>query len=72
MKKKNYNPFKLWGTYLGLALGLVVAFFTYAAVSALCEFGSCKPRAIILPIIPIVIGFLLGWGAHGVVKLVKK
>jgi hypothetical protein len=70
MKKKSRrekvtnNPFRMYGSYIGLAIGLVASFFAYAAVRALCEFGPCRPTAMLIPFIPVVVGFLFGWLFH--------
>jgi hypothetical protein len=52
------------GSYIGLTIGLIGAYFSFTAVKALCEFGPCKPTAMVIPLIPAVLGFLFGWLFH--------
>lgn len=64
------NPFKLVGSYIGLILGIIIAiFFFLPVVALLCEFGGeCKPPAYLLPLIPILIGFFLGYIIHFLIR----
>ncbi len=66
------NPFLLWGSYVGLAVGLVFSYFSFAAIFALAELGMFRPIALILPVFPAVIGFLCGWLVHWLVKFFIK
>ena len=62
------NPFRLWGSYIGLAVGAVFAYLSFATIRVFSEFGSVRPTAFILPVIPLVLGFLIGWGIHALIK----
>ena len=63
----------MFGSYIGLALGVVAAYFVFATLSVLCEFLlSCKTSILILPIITVIIGFLVGWAVHYIARLAKK
>jgi len=67
--QRKYNPFKMWGSYVGLAIGLVIGFLTYSTILVLCEFGGpCRLTAFIIPFIPIGLGFLVGWGIHSLFR----
>ena len=67
------NPFKLLGAYLGLAIGLILSFLIYSAIKVLCEFGGpCKPLAFVIPILPAILGFLIGWGIHIIIMRIRK
>ena len=60
----NNNPFFLWGTYIGLVIGLIGSFFIYTTIDVLCEFSACRPTAYILPFIPAILGFIIGRGIY--------
>jgi len=64
-KSKN-NPFKMWGSYVGLVIGFTL----------LPDLFSTQIDAIsyapLLLIILWVIGFLIGWGIHSLVRKYKK
>lgn len=75
MAKKSFNPFKLFGSYIGAGIPLI--FFAYWAIF-LCPHGVrgeralCVPVTVITGIIAIVIGFLMGWGIHSLIRRFKK
>jgi hypothetical protein len=56
-------PLKLWGTWAGLAVGFVFSVFTYVAIDDICSLG-CNLTSYFLPFLPVLIGFILGWGLH--------
>jgi hypothetical protein len=58
------NPFKLFGSYIGLAAGLITGYFAFAIPFYLCEFYKCNFLVIFIPIIPIVLGFFIGYFIH--------
>lgn len=58
------NPFHLWGTYVGLIIGLIGAYFSFAAVFTICEFGPCRPTVILIPILVVITGFMMGYLIH--------
>lgn len=66
------NPFKLWGSYMGLVFGLIGAYFSFTAVFTLCEFGPCRPTVLLIPVIVAVFGFVLGYLIHSLVLNLKK
>ena len=64
----SYNPFKMWGSYVGLVLGFTAlpTFFSSQIDSALEAF---------VPLFMIglwVGGFLVGWGIHSFFRRVSK
>lgn len=70
-RKKNYNPFKMWGSYIG---GII-----FLLIPALIDFGV---EATILEIIGDIAlvsgfflfatGFLIGYGIHAGIRAVKR
>jgi len=73
--KKSYNPFKMLGSYVGA--GIPFAFFSYWAIF-LCKHGTsgesqlCLPVTIVEGIIGTIIGFLIGYGIHSLIRRFKK
>jgi len=66
VKKKNYNPFKMWGSWLGLIVGITLLPDLF---STQLDTISYAP---LLLIILWLIGFLIGWAIHSLVKKLKK
>lgn len=71
-KKKSYNPFKMWGSYVGAS----VSFIVYLIVN---DFFTFTTDRIITPTIkfpfvlyPIILGFLVGWGIHSSIRRLRK
>lgn len=58
------NPFKLVGSWVGAAIGLVGSYFSFAIILHLAEIGKFNFFALFIPFFPIVVGFLIGWGVH--------
>ncbi|MBU0906935.1 MAG: hypothetical protein KKD18_03800 [Nanoarchaeota archaeon] len=71
MSKHSYHPFKMHGSYIGLVLGFVLSYFTLVALSVVGEFSLLKPTAFLVIFAPLVVGFLLGWGFHSVVRVMR-
>ena len=98
VNKKSYNPFKMWGSWVGAGLPLLLTILTLASIKSGKMFETLfriliilgwpiiyiwglilKPSgeegmAIILiaPLSAIIIGFLLGWGIHSLVRRFRK
>jgi hypothetical protein len=62
------NLFKSWGSYIGAFLGLIGSYFSFAIIFHLAEIGKFNYLALLIPIIPIVIGFLIGGLIHNLIK----
>jgi len=78
MKMKKYNPFKMWGSWVGGIICLLL--FSYKIIQ---ELGITKKEFlsifytggiftnIFLLISFITIGFLIGWGIHSLIRRYK-
>jgi len=76
--KKSYNPFKMWGSYLGGTIGGISLLFGGAVISAifLAILGLCKGEfcadssvtGLLTLFLPILFGFLIGWWIHSLVR----
>lgn len=81
MAKKSYNPFKLWGSYVAVFLGLI--YYLIATQAHLFD-----TRDILLKIgftlsastgghfsgifLMVFISFLVGWGIHSLVRALRR
>ncbi len=66
------NPFLMFGSYIGLVVGLIGSYFSFAILFALAEQGRFTPIALSIPLIPAMIGFLAGWLIHLLVLRIIK
>lgn len=58
------NPFRLFGSYIGLLVGVVLGYFSFAAIFSLAELGMFKPIALLIPFIVLVFCFFAGYLIH--------
>ena len=72
--RKSYNPFKMWGAWVGATWGLISGIMAITSENEFYNlmgifFGEFR---IIFPIISALIsittGFLIGWGIHSLVR----
>ena len=68
MKKSN-NPFKMWGSYVGLILGIIFTYINFTRYS-FWNFINYSPLG--LGIIAIPTGFLLGYLIHYLIRRYLK
>lgn len=66
---KSINPLKLYGTYLGLLLGLVGSYFSFAIVLHYAEQGTINFLVFLIPTIPFLTGGLIGYLLHFLIKI---
>jgi len=81
---KNYNPFKMWGSYVGLiflfifGMGFCVGLLDLRTCgSFISEFLNNIMHPInssgwTLGLIFSIPGFLIGWGIHALIRRIKK
>jgi hypothetical protein len=62
--KKSYDPFKLWGTYLGFLLGIVGSYFSFTIVLHYAETGMINAWILLIPAVPFLLGGLAGYLLH--------
>jgi len=55
------NPFKMIGSYIGLIIGTIVGYFSFAIIFSMAEQGTFKNYMLLLPITILISGFLIGW-----------
>jgi len=71
---KLYNPFKMWGSWVGAVVGYfsVIPSIIILIVFGLCIGEFCENSGAVAgffsKIIPAILGFFLGWGIHSLVK----
>jgi len=71
MKKKNYNPFKMWGSYVGTIVGLMYQFFSQDIVDFFGFTFNFTSSTFTFSIGYTIIGFLIGWGIHSLFRRFK-
>ena len=76
--KKKYNPFKMWGSYVGAVIVGILAMFNNGRINGvICNLQSakeiCSPFfndvGALMTFIPI--GFLIGYGIHYLIRKYK-
>lgn len=84
-KKKSYNPFKMWGSYVGVLVGLIIGIIFFTDSNEY-TFGI---RHVLSQLIPIetplgvlnagtwllsigIFSFLMGWGINSLWRSYKK
>lgn len=80
-RKFKYNPFKMWGSWIGLVIGAYCAFGTWVTLIN-CRWGGCsKPYGLAWIInyyptfgiiLTLVLGFIGGWGIHSLIRKLRK
>jgi len=79
---KSYNPFKMWGAWLGLLLAFIFiplgnsgfAIFTGIIIlfAVLQDSSLLLDPITFIALIVALAGFLLGWGIHSIVRVLKN
>lgn len=74
MKTKSYNPFKMWGSWLGLVSGYLLGFVFIMAMqpetASIIELNFLRSQVITIPF--GLVGFLLGWAIHSLIRRLKN
>ena len=76
---KRYNPFKMWGSYIGALLVIIYPYIFHLS----CSIGMGGDILTLKPLMPcllfvqfqfftVIIGFLLGWGIHSLFRRLRK
>jgi len=76
--KKSYNPFKMWGTYVGAVL-LFLSVITFGMnyynfyYLTIWQTWLHLPAVSFSPILlTLLLGSLLGWGIHSLVRVLRR
>ena len=77
MVKKSYNPFKMWGSYVG---ALIISFillmfdngFKNCLVNSSFDYLKCSGSNFLFIFLYLIIGFLIGYGIHSIVRAVRS
>ena len=81
MSKKSFNPFKMWGSYVGLVIGSLISggkYFSYLIEGFIRQnfitklFGSGVVGLYANIIIFAICGFLIGYGIHALIRGLRK
>ena len=84
-KKKSYNPFKMWGSYVGAVMGSILGFLLLSSLQVGIGTNSLwgglffslnRPLELIEILFfatpGLILGFLLGYAIHATVRSIKK
>ena len=69
MENKKYNPFKMWGSWVGAVVGLVIYLW---GIIGRGSSGIMVAWDLTTLIIYLISGFLLGWGIHSLIRRLRK
>lgn len=76
--KSKYNPFKMWGSYVGAVIGAIwYPVYLFIFLSFFCTGSHCGDAGIAFVVTPLMalisapIGFFLGWGIHSLWRKYK-
>ncbi len=72
MKKKSYKLFKMWGSYFGAVVAISLLFWLPNTNIDFSKFATDFMPIIFLFLIFSIIGFLMGWGIHSLIRKLKK
>lgn len=92
MAKKSYNPFKMWGSWIGL----IICYYLWGLLWTLGLCDSCETTSEIMInplksliyigtyytptfdevigfiLLPMILGFLFGWGVHSLIRYLRR
>ncbi|MDI3544009.1 MAG: hypothetical protein PWQ28_290 [Candidatus Woesearchaeota archaeon] len=69
--KKSYDPFKMWGSWIGLVIGISSLFWLPNTHINFSKFNTDFLPIIFLFLFFGIIGFLFGWGVHSLIRKQK-
>jgi fructose-specific phosphotransferase system IIC component len=77
MVKKTFNPFKMWGAYLGVFIAVFITCGFSGIFTKICWYAPQSGIFVIpiigtTPIVWIIGGFLLGWGIHSIFRVIRN
>ena len=79
MAKTKKNPFKMWGSYVGASVGLLISNAEASTFNSfLCSFRKLPENAVCPSFLTtnllllVGVGFLIGWGIHSLFKKRRK
>jgi hypothetical protein len=75
--KKNYNPFKMWGSYVGVVLAIILPqailnLLGFLNIISITDYWNFMYRNVGFLMLAPTFGFLLGWAIHSLVRYFKK
>jgi len=78
--EKKYNPFKMWGSWIGLAIFYLIHLINTSLDPFECCFRPCGIGFLVTScsfviksnIFVLLVGFLIGWGIHSLIRRIRK
>ena len=72
-RNKGFNPFKMWGSYVGLVVGIILGFFVPKFLGMDCSVPiACGIFSIMGVGGGLILGFILGYGIHATVRGIRR
>ena len=79
MKKKSYNPFKMWGSYVGAIIMwmggstlLGMGYYNFFYLTMWQQWFNFPAWDYSFILLSIITGFLVGWGIYSLFRRFKK
>jgi hypothetical protein len=81
---KKYNPFKMWGSYIGLAIATLFILFYPICYESICKslgnaimienaiFNWFFWLIFAIGSVLLIISFLIGWGIHSLIRRLRR
>jgi len=70
---KSYNPFKMWGSWVGMVLGVSIWWLTFFnPIIYIIPKGSGGLTIILVYVLTLGFYFLLGWAIHSLTRRLRK
>lgn len=68
--KKEYNPFKMWGSYIGIVIGFIAnPLLNFIPIAKVIAFDLSQNLSITYgAFFGIIFGFFIGWGIHSLIR----
>lgn len=76
-KRKSYNPFKMWGSWVGAGIGIIRGIMAVTSESEFYNlmgifFGNFRMVfPAIIAVFGAISGFLTGWAIHALIRRFK-
>ena len=71
--KKSYNPFKMWGSWVGVVIGTTFGFILTLSIASKLRSPESINEVFWFIYTPVIITFfLIGWGIHSLIRKFRR
>lgn len=71
MGKKSFNPFKMWGSWVGGVIAVLLPEFFFINMPLLIKVPGWIVQDISI-IVSFILGFFIGYGIHALVRALRR